>query len=521
MLHERFRLLARSGGDRLPRQQTLRALIDWSYDLLDDDERAVFGRLSIFSGGWTLKAATAVCSGAGIDDWRVFELLAALVSKSLVVTDPGDEDRRFHVLDSIHEYGCEKLAASGEGETIAGKHLGYYLDLLRELAPLLDALEDVRWQRVLAPEIDNLRAAIDWAIFQRKDVTAGLQLLAQVEWAELLATPQEAIRWFDTAVALLDAPVDAVTRARVARHHVRLGWLVGRPVAQLEATAVAALTVARTAGDASEIAQALTNLAGVHRDAGRFDRAEALYAEAYEAADALSRIAHNAVLRNWAVSNLQRGDTEMARQRFSEVARRERPGSEAHASALINIGELEFAVGNVEAARTAARGARETLLHLRAAPLALVVCNLAAYAMAVDELDEARDLLREALDLLRESGARWMTTALEHHAMLAGLLGDHELAAHLVGFTSARYAGNDTRQTTERFGYERLMGLLTRAYDEAELARHMSAGASLSTEQALERAAAITQHHDRRHRPPSQRSTNHGQRDARTGSRKT
>ena len=521
MLHERFRLLAQPGVDRLPRQQTLRALIDWSYDLLDDDERAAFARLSVFSGGWTLKAAAAVCTGGGIDEWRVFELLEALVSKSLVVTDSGDDERRFHMLNSIHEYSRQKLTASGETEAVAARHVSYYRDLVRDLAPLLESLEDVQWQRALSPEIDNLRAAVDWAIFGRHDVAAGLQLLAQVEWAELLTTPQEAIRWFDAAVALLDEPVDAVTKARVARHHVRLGWLVGRQIAQLEAFAVEALAVARAAGDPSEVAQALANLAGVHRDAGRFERAEALYAEAYAEADALSRVATNAVLRNWAVSNLQRGDTEMARQRFSEVARRERPGSEAHASALINIGELEFAVGNVEAARAAARAARETLVHLRAAPLALVVCNLAAYAMAVDELDEARDLLREALDLLRESGARWMTTALEHHAMLAGLIGDHERAAILVGFTNARYAGNDTRQTTEQYGYERLMGLLTRAYDETELARQMSAGASLNAEQALEQAAAITQHHDRRRRPPSQRSTNHGQRDARTGSRKT
>jgi tetratricopeptide (TPR) repeat protein len=208
----------------------------------------------------------------------------------------------------------------------------------------------------------------------------------------------------------------------------------------------------------------------------------------------LSAGAVNAVLRNWAVSNLQRGDVETARRRFTEVAQRDRPGSEAHASALLNLGELEFAIGNVEAARTSARQAREALARLNAAPLGLVLCNLAAYAMAVDDFDEARALLQEALRLLKQSGARWMISALEHHAVLAGLAGDHERAAALVGFTDARYANNDTRQRTEQHGYERLMRLLAQIYDQEELAERMKAGARLKDEQALEHADAISQH---------------------------
>jgi len=181
----------------------------------------------------------------------------------------------------------------------------------------------------------------------------------------------------------------------------------------------------------------------------------------------------------------------MARQRFTEVVQRERPGSEAHASALLNIGELEFAVGNVAAARAAAQEARDTFERLNTAPLGLATCNLAAYAMAGGDLESARELLREALVIMRQTGARWTLTALEHHALLAGLLGDTERAATLAGFTSARYAADDTRQTTERIGYERLMKLLRDRYAEAELTQRLDAGARLSEEQALECAAAI------------------------------
>ncbi len=492
-LNERFRLLSQKSSRRLPRQQTLRALIDWSFDLLDEDERKVLRRLSAFAGGWTLQAATAVCADDAIDEWQVFELLSTLVSKSLVVAEYGGDDRRYHLLNSIRDYGRERLEAAGEAAEIATKHARYFAEFAASLSSLVDALEDVRWQRALAPELDNLRAALDWTVFRGNDAATGLRLLAQLEWPELLATPQEAVQWFDAAAGPLDAVVAEATRARVIRHHVRLEWLVGRATADRERHAIGGLALARASADPDATAHALAILGSVYRDAGRFDDAERLFEEAYAAAPALSPITLNALLRNWAVTNLQRGDVDTARRRFIEVAERERPGSEAHASALLNIGELEFAVGNVEAARAAARKARETLDRLNAAPLGLAVCNLAAYAMAVDEFDEARELLREALTLLKQTGARWMTTALEHHALLGGLRGEHDRAAILVGFTNARYSGADVRQKTEQIGYDRLMRLLSAFFAENELARRLNEGASLSDEQALEHAAAINE----------------------------
>jgi predicted ATPase/class 3 adenylate cyclase len=504
MLDERFRVLSQTRSNRLPRQQTLRALIDWSFDLLDENERAVFRRLSVFAGGWTLQAAGAVCAGDNIDEWQVFELLAGLVTKSLVVAEPCGDDLRYHLLNSIREYGRERLTAADEADPVRAKHARYYSDLLRELTGLVGSLEDVRWQFVLAPEIDNVRAALDWTIFQRNDSAVGLSLLAQVEWPELLTTPQEAVAWFDAAGKLLGEAVDEVTKARVFRHLVRLEWLVGRPISQREKTAIEALAAARASSDRNEISRALANLGSCYRDAGRFDAAEPMFSEAYRTPHALSAITINDILRNWAVTDLQRGDVDTARQRFTAVAERERPGSEAHASALLNLGELEFAVGNVAAARSAATKAREALTRLKAAPLALVVCNLAAYAMAVDDFADARDLLREALHLLKKSGARWMITALEHHAVLGGLIGDHERAATLLGFTDAHYANNDTRQRTERHGYERLIRLLSQVYDAADLRQRMKAGARLKDEQALEHAAAISQYTDKARRSSAQ-----------------
>lgn len=527
-LNERFRLLAQKGGDRLPRQQTLRATIDWSYDLLDADERTVFARFSVFAGGWTLAAATTVCCDDAIDEWQMLDLLATLVAKSLVVSEPSGGDRRYRMLNSIREYSRERLVADGQADAIASKHAAYYVGFAgaqnalaaklederwqRALAPEIDniraaiewtlgftaeqtelasTLEDERWQQVLAPELANIRGAIEWTIGKRHDAATGLRLLAQFEWPELVTTPQEAVRWYDAASAVLDVPIDDSTRARVLRHHARLEWLVGRPTAQIELRADHGLAAARASGNPDAIGFALTMLAGCYRDAQRFDDAERIFEEAFSNASLLAPITLNTLLRNWAITSLQRGDIEAARRRFTEVAQRERPGSEAHASALMNIGELEFAVGNVEGARAAARQARPILERLDAAPLGLAICNLTAYAMSVDEVDEARDLLREALEILIHTGARWRLTALEHAALLAALLGDFERAALLTGHTSAQYANDDTRQTTERIGYERLMRMLRETYGQEELAARLEVGAQLDDEQALAHVSAI------------------------------
>ena len=493
-LDERLLLLSGTGSDLAPRQRTLRALIDWSFDLLDDEERAVLLRLAIFVGGWTLESASAVCAGNGIDRERMDDVLGALVSKSLVFVDPFGEERRYGMLFILRRYTRDRLEAAGDAGDIAAKHARFFMAFVESLAPLVESLEDVRWQHALTREIGNIRAALDWAIMQGNDVETGLRLLAQMEWPELVTTPQQAMRWFDAAKASAST-ADALTKARALRHHVRLEWLVGRPIDGREKAAIEALDAARASSNPDEIARALANVGSVHRDAGRFEEAEKLFAQAYQAPHALSTLSVNDVLRNWAIANLQHGDIDTARRRFSEVASRERPGSEAYASALLNLGELEFAANNVDAARSAAAKAREAFAQLNAAPLALAVCNQAAYAMAIDDLDEARNLLREALSLLKKSGARWMITALEHHATLGVLVHENERAAALLGFTNAHYVKtNDTRQRTEQFGYERAMRLLSDVYAEDELVRRLSAGAGLTADEALEHAAAISQH---------------------------
>ena len=132
-LDERFRMLTGGSRDVLPRQQTLRALIDWSHDLLDERERTLFRRLGIFVNGFTLEAATAVGSGDDLPELDVFDVLASLVDKSLVLAEPDGDSLRYRVLESTRVYALEKLDAAGERAALAALHLRYLRDRFTEL----------------------------------------------------------------------------------------------------------------------------------------------------------------------------------------------------------------------------------------------------------------------------------------------------------------------------------------------------------------------------------------------------
>src|SRR5262249_34714934 len=130
-----FRLLTGGSRTALPRQQTLRGAIDWSYGLLNPRERQLLQRLSVFAGGWTLEAAEAVCAGEGIEAWEVLELLTSLVDKSLVLCDASAGAGRYWLLETIRQYSRERLLEAGEGEAARGRHLAFFLQLAETAEP--------------------------------------------------------------------------------------------------------------------------------------------------------------------------------------------------------------------------------------------------------------------------------------------------------------------------------------------------------------------------------------------------
>jgi tetratricopeptide (TPR) repeat protein len=181
-LTDRFRLL--TGGDRtaLPRQQTLRALIDWSYELLSNDERTLFGRFSVFVSGFTLEAAEAVGASGAIGNDDVLDLLSLLVDKSLVERDASGE--RYRLLETVRQYAQEKLDASGEAGSAHTLHLDYFLAFAKRVQPELYGAEQGKWLARLDLDRENILAAHAWCGIAGAEAERGLQLatLVQLYW---------------------------------------------------------------------------------------------------------------------------------------------------------------------------------------------------------------------------------------------------------------------------------------------------------------------------------------------------
>ncbi|AIJ26113.1 BTAD domain-containing putative transcriptional regulator [Amycolatopsis methanolica] len=184
-LDDRFRLLTGGSRTALPRQRTLRALIDWSWELLSDAERTVLCRLSVFSGGASLEAAERVCATDEIESWEVLELLTALTEKSLVVTE-GDSAPRYRMLGTIKEYADERLAEAGESEATRRAHLAYFTELAETAEPHLLRAEQLEWLGVLKAEHDNIAAAMRGAI-AAGEAAGAMRLAAAAGWYWWLA----------------------------------------------------------------------------------------------------------------------------------------------------------------------------------------------------------------------------------------------------------------------------------------------------------------------------------------------
>lgn len=177
---DRFRLLSRGSRTAQPRQATLRGVVDWSWDLLPDEERAVLRRASVFAGGWTLAAAESVCSdGEVIDPGDVLDLIDSLVDKSLVVAyhPDGGHQLRYRLLETIRAYSAERLAAAGEAESLRRAHAEYFIGLAMTADPFMRRAEQVHWLQVLGADHDNLHAVLRRAV-AAGDTTRALRVIA-------------------------------------------------------------------------------------------------------------------------------------------------------------------------------------------------------------------------------------------------------------------------------------------------------------------------------------------------------
>jgi predicted ATPase/DNA-binding SARP family transcriptional activator len=277
-LDDRFRLLTGGARTARPRQQTLRAVVDWSYDLLFEDERRLFTRLATFTGGCELTAAEAVCADDQVPTGEILDVLARLVDKSLVTAPGTGGEARFSQLQTLWQYGRDRLAESGEADAMRDRHGVYYRQLAQDSHDGLRGATGPTWRDRLTRESGNLRAALDWFI-ATGDADAALSLASGMAWLWFITADfAEGARWLGDALS-----ASGPRRMELgAIAHVWHGYCVGmssNPAAGVMECeeAVAAL---RTSDDRVRLAEALVLCATVLAFAHHFGRSLAALAEA-------------------------------------------------------------------------------------------------------------------------------------------------------------------------------------------------------------------------------------------------
>jgi len=277
-LGDRFRLLTGGARTALPRQQTLRAVVDWSYDLLFEDERRLFARLAAFTGGCDLTAAEAVCADEQVPSGEILDALSRLVDKSLVTISDTGAEVRFGQLHTLWQYGRERLGESGEGDATSARHGAYYRQMAEEAYRGLRGPGGPLWRDRLVAEAGNLRAALDWYI-AAGDADAALSLTSGMAWLWFInADFTEGARWLGDALGA-EGPRRPEVQATARLWH---GYCVGMSTSPAAGVieceeAVAAL---RTSDDQVRLAEALVICATVLGFAHHLERSLDVLAEA-------------------------------------------------------------------------------------------------------------------------------------------------------------------------------------------------------------------------------------------------
>jgi predicted ATPase/class 3 adenylate cyclase len=267
-LDDRFRLLTGGSRTALERHQTLRAAMDWSYNLLPADEQTLFRRLSVFVGGWTLEAAESVCgNGAGPDlvhGEDVLHLLGQLINKSIVIKEEAGPETRYHMLETLRQYGHEKLIESGERELLRDHHLEYFQNLAETAAPYLREAKQIEWLKRLDAEYENLRTALTWA----QDSLSAERLLrlagALGAYWQIRLYWLEGAKWLDRALDKswdTNSKDEKAIRAKVFYHRAEIAHELDE-LELIRTSAESALALCEQVDDLSGVAYSRALLAG-------------------------------------------------------------------------------------------------------------------------------------------------------------------------------------------------------------------------------------------------------------------
>lgn len=402
-LDDRFRLLTTGSRTAPSRHQTLRATVEWSHDLLGSPERVLFRRLAVFAGGFTLDAAEAVCSGDGVEEEDVLDLLAQLVGKSVVQMDDRGASVRYRLLETIRQYAREKLVEAGEGAQARSRHRDWYLRLAEDAeagAFGIDGRAVLEW---LEMEYDNFRAALEWSVEDPRGEETGLRLAHALHPLWLLRSHcREGLAWMEAMFRR--SGEDHAMRAAVASRAANLAFRIGERDEAVRLSDLA-LTLARQSGERRCVGAALkivAKLAALSR--GELDRARSLFTESL----AIGRELGDEVLV--AGSLLWLGFVAQRQSRYGEARARVAEFLASSGEHWYGRARALYLLGWVESEQGEYRAARERLDRCRALAASVgdrgyelrALEALAWVAIAEGRLADVRAIYEEILALSQD-----------------------------------------------------------------------------------------------------------------------
>jgi predicted ATPase/predicted Ser/Thr protein kinase len=497
-LQDRFALLTGGSRTALPRQQTLRATVDWSYDLLSDPERKLLNRVSVFAGGFSLEAAESVCAWDGLESYDVLDLISPLIDKSLVVPNESGESSRYTLLETIRDYAAERLKQTGEIDTQADRHAFHYFKLALQAEPELQGPDQALWFERLDLEHDNVRRATRYYT-ERKDAGSAL-LMAGAIWRYwwTRGTWEEGRAVLRDALGFAAAREPSVERAKA----LYASAVMARGQGDFDAAdgyLDESLAIARSLGDKAGVGNALFEQGNLANYRGDLASGATLYAGALAIRREIEdRLGVSLTLHNLAVVSQARGDGAEARRLFEEALELHRALGNATMEAytlngltdiVLHQGDLDAAQRFLELGLTIQRqlGNKDGMgLSLR---------QLGEVATRRGDAARAKALLAEALALFQSIGdSSGLIEILDSAAGLAALLGQSERAFALAGAGTAwRASAVFARGTPDTADLNHALEPARLALGEAEIAAAEARGRAMSSSAAIESMEQLLQ----------------------------
>jgi predicted ATPase/class 3 adenylate cyclase len=485
--HLELRMLSRGGRDKSARQQTMNALVGWSYELLSDEEKALFRRLSVFAGGMTLAAVT---ESEELDRWSVLDLLTSLAEKSLLIAEPPEAPLRYRMLEPIREYARERLEENGETHQAQSQHARAFARLTDVAYEEWDTKPAPDWLKRQENELDNIRAALHWSLRGGSDELLGARIAGSAGPVFLrLSLFNEGVYWGELALARRRNVCPEVE----ARLHYALSMLFNNLLSYAPALAHAesAAELYEFAGDERGRVRALSQVAQQKVNNGDGSSGQRFASRAITLGRGLGDEALLASVLARCTNIADVTDIETARDRYRESVSLFRGlGRDEDAARVLEWWASTEAVNGElsEAARII-----EEALPLATGEIALWVTSAAAAIYwALDDGDRAVPITRTALRLAAGMSHPVLLPFMISYVALIANKRDPEEACRLLGYADqSQRSGGHSSSLIEQSTFERLRAELRGRLTQAEISEAIAEGATWSDEQACARAQRV------------------------------